>query len=241
MKTISIFAFVVFLLFGFTIPNLVSAEVIIITKTLPDLKGDSWPREYSDVNHLLFDFPDSMFIHVGKNDVLIHPTVTRKLNTVRGKPFIDKAWVNIIDLKGKRYFAGKLDKWFKLDSADSIRIRDGFDSCYVYFKSCVRPGAQDDSCKVERTTLFDSLGIGDIDYIVFSSFDFPRKTGRDILSKSKYYYRKVLGFLTQEIPIETYLDILPSDAKRLPVKCDCMPYFTAGSVRKVIYMDAQSQ
>lgn len=218
-----------------------SAEIVVVTKAFPDSEGDSWPREYFDVDHLFFEFPDSMFIQVGKNDVVIHPTVTRKLNTVRGKPFVDKAWVNIIDLEKKRYFAGKLDRWFDLDSSGLIRIRDGFDSCHIYLKSCIHPGAPDDSCEVERATLYDSLDIDDIAYIVFSSFNFPRDVGRDVLLTSKYYYRKLLGYITHEVPIESYLDLQESDTKRVPVKCNCMPYFRAKSVRKVIYIGAQSR
>jgi hypothetical protein len=241
MKKINISALLLFIPLCFATPHQASAEIVVVTKALPDAEDDSWPREYFDVDHLFFEFPDSMFINAGISDIVIRPTVTRRLNTLKGKSYIDKAWVNIIDLERRRYFAGKLDQWFDLDSSGLIRIRDGFDSCYIYLKSCVRPGAPDDSCEVERATLYDSLDIDDIAYIVFSSFNFPREIGRDVFLKSKYYYRKLLGYITHDVPMESYLNIQNSDSKRLPVKCNCMPYFRAESVRKVIYTSPQSR
>lgn len=241
MRRFNIFALLLSITFCFAIPHQVYAEIVVITKALPDSDGDSWPREYFDVSHLFFEIPDTMHIKVGINNVVIHPTATLKLNTVKGKSFVEKAWVNIIDLERKRYFDGKRDQWYDLDSAGLIQIRDGFDSCYVYLKSCVRPGAPDDSCEVERAVMHDSLDIDDIAYIVYSSFNFSRDVGRDVFLKSKHYYRKLLGFITHDAPMESYLDLRESDSRRLPIKCNCLPYFRAESVRKVIYTGTQSR
>lgn len=210
-------------------------EIIIVTIPLPDLNGDAWPREYSDVDHAFFDIPLGVTIHAGVNPSPIRPNVTRHTSTIHGRTNVLDAWVNIIDIANSRYYAGEFGRWFDLDSTELIQIRAGFDTCAVYLRSCPRRGAPPDSCRTLRTMLDENFSISDVAYIIFTSFDGLDDIDRKIAAKSGNYFRKILGYLVRDVDLDQIIDWSSAGAISWPAGCSCMSNFSATSIKRVEY------
>ena len=215
----------------------VMAEIVVVTKPLPDIEGNLWPREYFDVNLAMFIMPKSFMIDTGLNKVPVRPSMTRRIDQQRRSSNVQAAWVNIIDLEKSRYYSGQLNKWLPLDSTEIIKIRDGYDTCAVYLRTCNRPGMPPDSCTTTKAVLHDSLKISDIAYVIYTGFNHDRRVKAKIFAKSGYYYRTLLGYIVREIPFKQILDLsnLP-DSDFILVGCNYFPNFGQKSIRKVIYI-----
>jgi len=218
------------------LPQPANAEMVVITRPLPDSSGMSFPREYFDANLAMFVMPERFMIDSGVNKVPVRPRTTRVTGDPKGGAVVEKAWVNIIDLEKKRYFSGQLESWFPLDSTEVLQIREGFDTCAVLMKSCDRPGAPDDSCRSVRVFLNDSLSISDISYIVFTSFNYDRRVKQDVYAKAGFYYRTVLNYIIREIPLGQVADMSAvTDSSAAPAGCNCFTTFGPKSVLRIMY------
>ncbi len=214
----------------------VAAEMIVITKPLPDREGELWPREYFDANFAMFVMPQCFMMDNGLNRVQVRPQITRYTGDPAGGPAVEKAWVNIIDLERKRYYSSSLNNWFPLDSIEVLQIREGYDTCVVTMRSCDRPGAPNDSCRTLRVIINDSLSISDISYIVYTSFNHGRRANPEVYAKAEYYYRKVLNYIALEVPLEDFADVAAViDSLASPIGCNCIRNYGAKSVLKVMY------
>lgn len=220
----------------FLLAQPVHSEVVVITKPMPDSGGVLWPREYFDVNFAMFVMPQKFMIDTGVNKVPVSPSKTRSMSEGWRRAEVEKAWINIIDLERKRYFAGNSNNWFPLDSTEVIQIRDGYDTCAVLMKSCDRPGAPDDSCRIVPVYLNDSLSISDISYIIYTSIDYLRRAKPEVYAKSGYYYRTLLKYIIREIPLGQVADLSAvTDSTAAPAGCNCFITFGPKSVLRVIY------
>ncbi|MBU1319161.1 MAG: hypothetical protein KKG33_11060 [candidate division Zixibacteria bacterium] len=224
-----------------SLTSAVSAEIVVVTRPLPDLQGDVWPREYFDVNHVVFDIPQGVTFTAGAEPSPIRPGVTRRAAVKNGRSVVEDAWVNIIDVVNKRFYAGNLKRWYDLDSIELIQIRDGYDTCAVYFRTCDRLGAPPDSCRTFRTLLHDSLSMSDIVYIVFTAFDWNRDVDLKAYARSQYYFRSLLGYVTRDIPLSTLLDISSAEVTSWPIECGCLHDFKPQSIRRVVYLSDTSE
>lgn len=210
-------------------------EIIVVTKPLPDLNGDVWPREYTDIDHALFDVPLGVTITAGINPSPIRPYVTRRTSTSHGHTEVLDAWVNIIDIANGRYYAGDLGKWFDLDSTELIQIRPGFDTCAVYLRSCPHRGAPPDSCHNVRTVLHSDFSISDVAYLIFTSFNRLGELDREIAAKTGYYFRNILGYHVRNVELDEVVDCSSAGKISWPAGCSCMHSFKATSIRRVEY------
>jgi hypothetical protein len=214
----------------------VAAEIVVITKPLPDSKGELWPREYFDVNFAIFVMPQRFLMDNGVNKIPVRPQITKHAGDPEGGPVVEKAWINIIDLERKRYFSGRLDDWFELDSTEVLQIREGYDTCIVRMRSCDQLSTPGDSCRTVGVVLNDSLNISDISYIVYTAFNYNRRAKPGAYAEAGYYYRAVLNYITHEVPLEQVIDMTPmEDSAASPVDCNCIRNFGIKSVLKVMY------
>jgi hypothetical protein len=216
----------------------IHAEMVVITKALPDSSGFRWPREYFNANFAMFVMPQKFMIDNGVNKVPVNPSKTKSVGEGWRRAEVVKAWVNIIDLEKRRFFSGDLNNWFPLDSTEVIRIRAGYDTCAVLMKSCDRPGAPDDSCRTVPVYLNDSLSISDISYIIYTSFDYHKRAKPEMYAKAGYYYRTLLNYFIREIPLGQVADLSAvTDSTAAPAGCNCFITFGPKSVLRVMYRD----
>ena len=221
--------------------SVVSAEIVVVTRPLSDLQGDVWQREYFDVAHTVFDIPQGVTITAGIEPGPIRPGVTRRAVVRNGKSIVENAWVNVIDIENKRYYAGNFKRWYDLDSTELIQIRDGYDTCAVYIRTCDRPGAPPDSCRTIRTSLHDSLSMSDIAYIVFTSIDWNRDVDRKVYARSQYFFRRLLGYIVRDMPLNTLLEYSSAEETSWPIKCGCLHDFKPQSIRRVEFISDTSE
>jgi hypothetical protein len=191
------------------------AEMILITKPLPDKSGEMWPREYFNVEPTLIELPSSLTMEIAGTSMRVDPRKTRQITTMGRHTELTSAWVNIIDLENSRLYSGRIDRWVKLDSLDQIRISEGRDTCKIRITICPAP----DSCEIKTLMVHDSLKIDDLAYVVFSSYQFDSAADPKLFAKSRNYYRKLLRYFTREVPMSEYLDV-PDDTVR---------WYTSGS------------
>jgi len=231
--------FLSFVLLALT--SVVSAEIVVVTRPLPDLQGDVWPREYFDVNHVVFDIPRGVTFTAGVGPSPIRPDITRRAVVRKGRSVIEDAWVNIIDVVNKRFYAGNLKRWYDLDSTELIQIREGYDTCAVYIRTCDRAGAPPDSCRTFRTSLHDSLSMSDIVYIVFTAFDWNRDVDLKVYARSQYFFRSLLDYVVRDVPLNTLLDHSSAEVTSWPIGCGCIHDFKPQSIRRVVYLSDTSK
>lgn len=215
-----------------------AAEMVVITKPLPDGRGDSWPREYLGANPGIFVMPEGLAIDNGITKTPVTPWVTKK-SSMGGRErerSVESAWVNIIDLNGERYYSGELERWFPLDSVDAISIREGYEACTLQLRVCEKPYTPVDSCRELPVVLHDSLTMDDIDYVVYTSFRNRKQEDTEIYRKAGNYYRRILGYRALEVPLKWLTDLSTvQDSSVIPVECDCITNPRSPSIHKISY------